>query len=394
MNKLLKTSGLALALASLLGCQSTMNKQVSLALDPEEQRVSQAQQQFPLIANRYQQRLDLLLAQLEQYSDFDSKHKAVTNIAGSLWTSAKVDLNTLNDADDRALYWARLNGRALIKQNAAALPQAQQQELLQTWEDNSRGLNDISYLPNKNIKRIFVTGFDPFLLDRNLNQSNPSGVAAMMLDGKIIELNGVKTQIESVMIPVRFDDFDQDLIERILTPLMQTEQRIDLIATISMGREHFDLERFPGKRRSATIPGNRNVITGASPTNPLVPLLNGQYHQGDEFVEFSLPAKKMQQAKGPYQINDNHQVTTLENGEFNAKNLAQLEGQTSVQGSGGSYLSNEISYRSIALRDKLNLTLPVGHIHTPRIKAFEPQSSKHIVEQITEMLKQASLTFK
>ena len=181
------------------------------------------------------------------------------------------------------------------------------------WEDGSRGLTTISYSDDPTIDRIFLTGFDPFLLDRNIDQSNPSGVTALLLDGVIFEFKGKKIQIETVMIPVRFDDFDQDLIERILTPLMAPEKKIDLITTISMGRKSFDLERFPGKRRSATISGNRNVITGASPVNPLIPLLKSKAHDGAEFVEFSLPVKLMQQATGVFKINDNHQVTTLAN---------------------------------------------------------------------------------
>ena len=73
-------------------------------------------------------------------------------------------------------------------------------------------------------------------------------------------------------------------------------------------------------------------------------------------------------------------------GKRTAINLVQLATETSVQGSGGGYLSNEVSYRSIVLRNKLNASLPVGHIHTPRIKAFEPATSKKIVEQIKQML--------
>lgn len=93
----------------------------------------------------------------------------------------------------------------------------------------------------------------------------------------------------------------------------------------------------------------------------------------------------MKKALGDYNINDNKNITTL-SGNRTAKSLAELATKTSVQGSGGGYLSNEVSYRSIVLRNKLNANLPVGHIHTPRIKAFEPATSKKIVEQIKLML--------
>ena len=37
-----------------------------------------------------------------------------------------------------------------------------------------------------------------------------------------------------------------------------------------MGRDHFDLERFPGRRRSSEAPDNAGVLTGASAAEALV----------------------------------------------------------------------------------------------------------------------------
>ena len=39
----------------------------------------------------------------------------------------------------------------------------------------------------KGIKRVLVTGFDPFTLDRDIRISNPSGATALALDGTVIE---------------------------------------------------------------------------------------------------------------------------------------------------------------------------------------------------------------
>jgi pyrrolidone-carboxylate peptidase len=86
-----------------------------------------------------------------------------------------------------------------------------------------------------------------------------------------------------------------------------------------------------------------------------------------------------------YKINYNGNVSTL-TASFSAKSLEQLDKEISVQGSGGGYLSNEISYRSIVLRNTYNPILPVGHIHTPRIKAFEPKATEQIIAQIKTML--------
>ena len=164
---------------------------------------------------------------------------------------------------------------------------------------------------------------------------------------------------------------------------------IDLLLTVSMGREHFDLEHFPGRRRSATAPDNLNVYSGGNADNPVIPMLYGKQLAGPEFVAYSLPYQAMMQAKGRFQINDNRNVTTLEGGDITAQSLTELANQTAVQGGGGGYLSNEISYRSLLLRDQLAPTLPVGHIHTPRIAAFEPKTSADIVMQIQQMIRLA-----
>jgi hypothetical protein len=40
-------------------------------------------------------------------------------------------------------------------------------------------------------------------------------------------------------------------------------------------------------------------------------------------------------------------------------------------GAGGSYLSNESAYRNTLLRDRMGLSIPAGHIHTPGMQHFE-----------------------
>ncbi|GMA87155.1 hypothetical protein GCM10025868_24050 [Angustibacter aerolatus] len=42
-----------------------------------------------------------------------------------------------------------------------------------------------------------------------------------------------------------------------------------------------------------------------------------------------------------------------------------------VQRRRGNYLSNESAYRNTLLRDRLNLDIPAGHIHTPGMQVFD-----------------------
>lgn len=355
-------------------------------LTVEELRIPTAEKEFPNVVNSLNDRTKVFERQINQARNLTALTQLIIRHGNGLWQDSVKSLNQLNDFDDRALYWSRLKMTKALRTSPAflILLPMQQQQLLWKFELISRGQQDVKF--NKNAdKKILITGFDPFFLDKNIDQSNPSGVTALALDDLFISRDGQSAEIESLMIPVRFADFDQGMIEQLLTPYFD---KVDMIVTISMGRKNFDLERFPGLRRSAKAPGNLNVFTGATSKKPLLPLLDKKPLMGPEFVEFSLPVTAMQKATGDYQINDNHQVTTLTK-TYQPITLSELTKAISVQGSGGGYLSNEISYRSILLRDKFNPVLPVGHIHTPRIKAFEPQTSAKIVKQIKQMLTHA-----
>ena len=349
----------------------------------EENRIEKAKQVMPEVFHPLSAVLEGFAQQINKAENLTDVNKHVLNYGTKLWQKSVIQLNQSENFDDRFLYWSRLAMSRLVKLSPiySSLLPTQQKDILWQLELSTRGQLDITF--NKNTdKKILITGFDPFFLDQNIDQSNPSGVAALALDDLVINFEGKSAEIETLIIPVRFADFDLGMIEELLAPYYQ---HVDMIVTISMGRENFDLERFPGLRRSAQSPDNDNIYTGADQTSPLVPLYNGKPLTTPEFVEFSLPVAAMQKALGDYKINDNKNIKTL-SGKQMAKSLVQLSTATSVEGSGGGYLSNEISYRSIVLRNKLNPKLPVGHIHTPRIKAFKPNTSKKIVDQIKLML--------
>ena len=358
----------------------------------EEQRVTKAQQAMPAIKDYFDS--SLFKAEWLKVSDFAIAQQMLLQLGDKLWQHSKIQVQSGKIADDRPLYWTRLNLLSFIKTSSSHFSDSELKALSEAFENSSRGKSDLSYKQATD-KRILLTGFDPFLLDKNIEQSNPSGLAALMFDGVVIEYNQngktVTAEINTAMIPVRYEDFDQGEIEILLAPYYAVNS-VDMIATISMGRKDFDLEHFPGLRRSAKAPDNVNVYTGANKTNPLIPSLLSAPLAGDEFVLFSLPYQAMVKAKGLYKINDNRSITILESGEakdITANHLTELAGMISVQGGGGGYLSNEISYRSIVLRNRLNSSIPTGHIHTPRISGFDDKTNQAIIDQIKAMIVQA-----
>ncbi|MBB1324528.1 hypothetical protein H5089_03180 [Pseudoalteromonas sp. SR45-1] len=361
---------------------------LSNPLTVEEQRINKAQSAMPNVLNAFTSQVSSFEQQFKELNDFKSAKALVQNFSFELWENAKQRIIKTSNYDDRELYWARLLSSKVIRTTSPkfSITQAQLNTLLTLLEEGSRGRTDLAF-SSGSTKKILLTGFDPFLLDKNINQSNPSGVAALLLDGQVINYNGVSAEINTVMVPVRYEDFDQGIIESLLAPYYALNN-VDMVVTVSMGRTEFDLERFPGKRRSVTAPDNANIVYGGTQTSPVIPKLNGRPLPGNEFVKFSLPVNYMQQAKGPYKVIDNHEVTTLEK-TYKAGSYGELKNSIAVNGGGGGYLSNEISYRSIRLRDALNSSIPTGHIHTPRIQQFEPETEAKIVKQIKAMLEQS-----
>ena len=275
----------------------------------------------------------------------------------SLWRDARDQVQS-GDLDDRPLYWRRF-----------ALPE-NPKTMAASRNYRPSYCEDVDF-------RVLVTGFDPFNLDARIDQSNPSGVVALALDHLRLAWENGTAEIRSLIMPVRFSDFDGGLVESLIEPLLD---QIDLLMTVSMGREEIDLERFPGLRRSSGKPDNARVFCGGTIDSPLIPLRLS----GPEFLEFSLPVAAILGVDGPFVIRDNRKVTTLEAGDIVVDQLSDLMGHRAVSGSGGGYLSNEISYRAIrTVADRF----PVGHIHTPRIEGMEPEKLQAITEQVTEIIK-------
>lgn len=352
-------------------------------LTVEELRIAKASMTMPVIFRPLKNRVDLFKSQVSKARNFTALTQLVIRHGDGVWLDGVRAFENMGKFDDRSLYWARLQMSTSLKKSKVfnQLLVVQQQKLLWQLELLSRGSRDVKFNKNSN-KKILVTGFDPFFLDKHIDQSNPAGVVALALDDLLISKDGQSAEIETLILPVRFADFDKGMVEELLRPYYRS---VDMIVTVSMGRENFDLERFPGLNRSAQAPDNVNSYTGASPSNPLKPLLDNKPLKGPEFLSFSLPAESMMQANGDFMINDNATVTTTD-GKITVEKLSDLNNKVSVNGSGGGYLSNEISYRSLLLRDQYNPVLSVGHIHTPRIVGYKPKTSEKIVKQIKQML--------
>ncbi|MCX4822866.1 pyroglutamyl peptidase [Streptomyces sp. NBC_01142] len=266
----------------------------------------------------------------------------------------------LSRDDDRPLYWARLSLTSELRrwEPEFGLSGDARVRLLERLESASRGQDSMDFPAGKGVRRIVMTGFDPFTLDRDIRISNPSGATALALDGTWIRTADGPARIETAVFPVRWQDFADGTVERALGRQLP---KADLFTTVSQGRVgRIDIERFNGAWRGG-FGDNENI--SRTETVPVAdPATQPQW------TRTTLPYQEIVAADtGRFPVYDNTSVTEIPAGQTApvVRPGGPTPGSTARAGGGGDYLSNEIAYRATLLRDRLGLTIPGGHVHTP-----------------------------
>ncbi|MFJ2434695.1 pyroglutamyl peptidase [Streptomyces anulatus] len=333
----------------------------------EEQRLDRAAPQEILRRSGFDALAPRFERALKGSDGYAQAERTVTRHASALWRRA-VDraqgrgpaTGDLSRGDDRPLYWARL---ALSRELRAwtprfALTDEQRRALHTTLEASSRGQDGIRF-PGHGVKRVLVTGFDPFTLDRDTRIGNPSGASALALDGTVVRTAEGPARIETVVFPVRWADFAEGTVERVLARQLP---HLDLFTTVSQGRQgRFDVERTNGAWRGG-FPDNENAAsTGTVPV--------ADPGSQPQWTTTTLPYRQLTEAEtGRFPVYDNTEVTEIPAGGTQpvTRPDGPTPGSAARAGGGGDYLSNEIAYRATLLRDRLGLPkLPGGHLHTP-----------------------------
>jgi len=290
---------------------------------------------------------------LQNTLSFANTHVTVGWWGYKLWEEARSSAQNVNSIDDRPLYWTRLRMREKIRNfnsinKNLALTTSQIDQLVNDFHQSSRGMptgeGRLGWIPNT--KRILISGFDPFSLDTNIETTNPSGVVALALDGKIINNGSIRAQIQSVIFPVSFDYFNQGNVESFFRPYISGDTPVDMVMTISQNgdafyddnsnpEENFELEEYALDYRNPNHTDNENEFGGNA--NFLMPRTTS--------YQSTLPRNRMRRD-------------------------VLGRGYLSGEHDGGDYLSNEIFYRTSSIRtsssDVSRRNLPVGHLHIPK----------------------------
>ncbi|WP_037320865.1 hypothetical protein [Amycolatopsis orientalis] len=309
-----------------------------------------------------------------------SRAEKLAETAGDgLWRTAvdraqgrRPDLGGIDKADDRPLYWARLQMSKALRQWTPRFPLTApaRANLLKTFDLGARGLDDARFPLGPSLRRVLVSGFDPFTLNgAGVRIANPSGAAALHLDGKVIQTPAGPALVQAVSFPVVWSYFDAGIVEAAYGEALKNRfRRPELIMTISQGRPgRFDIERWAGAWRGG-FPDNLDASVVGQ-----VPPASGWPQPAVQFIETTLPYEKMLAAPaGAYQVLYNQAFcvwpdsTKPGTGTAVCRTDAPKPGEIAASGGGGNYLSNESMYRSNRLRTGLGLDgVAGGHLHTP-----------------------------
>ena len=340
-------------------------------------------------------------------------------------------------SDDRPLYWTRLQSMAALRQWTPpfALSAEDRLALITSFDRASRGMFDINFPAGKGVKRVIMSGFDPYTLDggargtapgaagNNIRHGNPSGATALSLDGtKSKSADGTVVFIEAYTLPVSFPEFERGYLEDTVGPFMLPGPRqVNASVTVSQaGGAVFNLEMWNARYHGVTL-GNDNTrpcpMIGGVPqlainnhgcNSIVVDRWGGpatfDLHNPPQWTTGSLPFAAMIAANTgatvPRPPGDTWPDTSVAFGVVWHTNYTEFPdctsttrvtrnspppityppptlpippdpGSCSFSGGGGNYLSNESAYRNTLLRDRMGLSIPAGHIHTPDMQHFD-----------------------
>ncbi len=335
--------------------------------------------------------------------DIYKEKKSIKNIekivllnAKQLWKEAS-ETAQKGKLDDRPLYWARIKMQTWLKRHPLFSQQFDVEtsivkknsplhKIIDLFEQKSRNYTDIDFAKaHKSAKKILITGFDPFILNGfdhpqlkgNIFQSNPSGSVALALNNEKINSKKNIAFIQSMLVPVRYSDFDGcehnsvgkgiGIIEKYIGPWIN---KVDMILTISQsGPGDYYIDKFATARRGGFV-DNKNYTR--KPNSFSIETAN-------EWLETTLPEAMTK----PKNIEFNWSFNQKENSEKRSpKSNDKLE-----SGSGGNYLSNEIFYRVAKLRHEMRPELPTGHFHISMLQSQSQDYSNRKTKKLLRIVK-------
>jgi pyrrolidone-carboxylate peptidase len=305
----------------------------------------------------------------------------------------------------------------------------------QALVNGARGFADVEFQRANpqaaRIHRVLVTGFDPFPPPIRPRDFNPSGQAALALDGECLEVPGRGyAAVEGVVLPVDFADFRSGMVERVvgslsgLTAVITVSLDPNVPASDPVQLERYAVgvhllesrpqEREPVPPAPGSSAGGRPILETTAPLQQIavdVRAAGSQQPRVDTDVTFrfadrsaasralsDLAGSPVNAPRPEVPITDPNQIRTILNtlrphpqSGLAARGWIRFDAGATHhdaqirQGPGGSYLSNEVSFRVL----RLLAQQPSGqrpssfHIHVPPV---DPAGIARIVTTLKRVI--------
>lgn len=385
-----------------------------------------------------------MVAQLCAARSFARAQSLAVARGKSLWKMAverAQDKGTVSGSlpysDDRPLYWTNLQAEAAIQQwmPSFVLTDQQRTALITSFDRAARGMFSIQFPAGQQVRRLIMSGFDPYTLDggqagtapgavgNNIRHGNPSGATALAMDDTVYRpRSGTPVYIQAYLLPVDFPQFKSGYLEDTVGPWMQPGPRqVNASVTVSQaGPYQFNIEQWNARYHGTSL-GNDNfapcpqvngtpelAVNNPECNSQVVPKWGGpttfSLRNPPQWTTTTLPVQQMIAANTGHDVprppGDGWPDTSAAFGvvwhtnytEFpNCRSTVTLtrnspvpttypppsqpippdRNSCSYSGGGGNYLSNESAYRNTLLRDRMGLDIPAGHIHTPDMQHFD-----------------------
>lgn len=391
---------------------------IEMPITPEEQRIDEGAPipQNILEDSNFQRYVDEFIEDLCSAPNLENAENKIKKNGTQLFENAVKQAQgqgadpKLDRYDDRPLYWARLHMVRALRQwtPSFSLSEDERDGLIKELEYTSRGITSVDFPNGNGVKRILVSGFDPFQLQNEFRRSNPSGASALQLDGLKVNTANGPAHIQAVILPVRWQDFDDGMVEDAFAPFLAKDAkgRLDMLMTISQGRaRQMDIEEFAGRWQSG-VDNEMASRLGVVPPVDHWPMPS----ELPEFIETTLPYEEMINANtGPWKVQLNKQICEVLPPEFTNRTChtnGPTPGAEARSGGGGAYLSNESQYRSNRVRLGLGADdVAGGHLHIASLEFYPKDKSVYIdpafqnhrtvtVDQTVELVKAAAHALK
>jgi pyrrolidone-carboxylate peptidase len=196
-----------------------------------------------------------------------------------------------------------------------------------------------------------------------IDNTSTSAVVALALHDQVLTMAGDVGAVQSMLFPVRFHDYSKEYLDEVFEPYLAGPDAVHMILVLGENShvERMDLECFAAKAVNGTMD---NVGKKGS---------KGAFGR-DKFLETRLPVGDMvDPLSNPriwfdqsYESSAGSQNHPADGGPNTTVLPGVLPTGNPIQGSGGSFLYNQVFYTVLRARKSAGSNVPAGLISLPK----------------------------